>query len=496
MRPDVPASRGSARQGRRAPTSAWWTLYLHFALVLLILSMWLSIPSASWVLLCAGLISMPTYLCMAWMESRTAPLRLNPLSFYLAWSSIGLGASAIHMSSQITGDRYVSFATTEVAPQDLVTGYVIYLSGSLLLHLGMHLRSPRPVPANFTITRAITPSVYIIFVLGLLRQGFPAAFARLGTIASHLNYGTVAGLSAFALHPYFRRKLGPVVFWSMLSLGTLVLLLSQLLTGSKAYIMYAFVPVTWLFLLDNSLRRFFPALLTGVAVLYLGVVAPVVGASRLQPLQPGENAAQHILRTLTGHLEGVAFMKSETGLTAEQSNNFLDRMFDPTPVGYFVDQVRQSGLQHGQTMTYIGYAFVPRVLWPSKPDVTRGAWFDAYIGQARTAEEATTSLGMTATGDLYWNFGTLGVLAGMLLIGLMESELWRLAGSDPRSSPIRMLLYVSLTLEIGDMPEAVTFVVGLVSTWLIFQTLLLLTRRREPRAQRFPQGSYAYHPQR
>jgi len=84
----------------------------------------------------------------------------------------------------------------------------------------------------------------------------------------------------------------------------------------------------------------------------------------------------------------------------------------------------------------------------------------------------------------------------MLLIGLMEGELWRLAGSDPRSSPIRMLLYVSLTLEMGDMPEAVTVVVGLVSTWLIFQTLLLLTRRREPWAQRFPRGSYAYYPQR
>ena len=496
MRPDVPASRGSARQSRRAPPSAWWTLHLHFALVLLILAMWLSIPSPSWVLLCAGLISMPTYLCMAWMESRTAPLRLNPLSFYLAWSSIGLGASAIYMSSQIAGDRSVGFAIAEVAPQDLVTGYVIYLCGSLLLHLGMLLRSPRPVPANFTITRAITPSVYIIFVLGFLHQEFPAAFARLGSIAIPLNYGAVAGLSAFALHPYFRRKLGPVVFWSMLSLGTLVLMLGQLLTGSKAYIMYAFVPVTWLFLLDNSLRRFFPALLAGVTVLYLSVVAPLVTASRLQRLQPGENGAQHILRTLTGHLDGVAFMNSGAGLNPEQSNNFLERMFDPTPVGYFVDQVRQSGLQHGQTMTYIGYAFVPRVLWPSKPDVTRGAWFDAYIGQARTSEEATTSLGMTAIGHLYWNFGMLGVVAGMLLIGLMEGELWRLAGSDPRSSPIRMLLYVSLTLEMGDMPEAVTVVVGLVSTWLIFQTLLLLTRRREPWAQRFPRGSYAYYPQR
>ena len=59
-----------------------------------------------------------------------------------------------------------------------------------------------------------------------------------------------------------------------------------------------------------------------------------------------------------------------------------------------------------------------------------------------------------------------------------------------------MLAYVSLILEMGDMPETVTVVVGLVLTWLIFQILLLLTRRRRPRAQRFPRGSYAYHPQR
>ena len=496
MKSKLPSPKEIARERQAGPAPKIAAVCLHFVVVFLVFSIWLVNPSPSRVLLYGGLICLPAYLCMAWMESRSTPLRINPLSFYLAWYSISLGASAIYMSSQIAHNRAVRFAVTVISPGDIVAGYIIFLSGSLMLHLGMRLRSPRPARGDLAAIGHRAPYVYVIFGLGVLRIIFPGAFAPLGSFGGCLVFGAIAGLSAFALHPYFRRRLGPEVFWSALLIGTLVLIVLELHSGSKAYIMYAFVPLAWRFLLDNSLRRFLPVLLGGLAVFYLAVVAPVIMASRLIRLQPGESRVQPILTEFSRRFGGGGGAVSASQLGGQQ-HAFLSRMFDSTSTGYFVGQVRNSGLLEGKTMSYIAYAFIPRILWPQKPNVSRGAWFDAYIGQARSAKEATTSLGMTATGELYWNFGLPGVLLGMFVIGLMEGQLWRLAGSDPRSSPIRMLLYVTQIFAMPDMAEAVSVVTSLVATWLIFRTLLLLTeprRRQQRRRIHFPGRSYAYNP--
>jgi hypothetical protein len=136
----------------------------------------------------------------------------------------------------------------------------------------------------------------------------------------------------------------------------------------------------------------------------------------------------------------------------------------------------------GETMKYAGYAFIPRLIWPDKPSVTRGAWFSTRLGLFQTEADATTSIGMTAVGELYWNFGLPGVLLGMLAIGCGQGILWRMAGADPRGKPVHMLLYVSIMLSMSDMPEAVTVLVSLAVTFLTFKAafvaLDMFSRRR------------------
>ena len=57
-----------------------------------------------------------------------------------------------------------------------------------------------------------------------------------------------------------------------------------------------------------------------------------------------------------------------------------------------------------------------------------------------------------------------------------------------------MLLYITLVLEMPDMPEAVTVVTGVVAAWLIFRTLLLLIEPRRHRARRLSRRFYVYDP--
>jgi len=160
----------------------------------------------------------------------------------------------------------------------------------------------------------------------------------------------------------------------------------------------------------------------------------------------------------------------------EPVDALLRRQFDPAPVSYIAGEVQTYGLQYGATMDYIRYAFIPRILWPDKPAVTRGAWFTVYTGFAETEAEATTSTGITATGELYWNFGLPGVLAGMFVIGWLLALLWRLAGTDPRGDIVRTLLYVSLMLQMNNMSEFVTVLVSVAVMTLLFGGLLFASK--------------------
>ena len=156
---------------------------------------------------------------------------------------------------------------------------------------------------------------------------------------------------------------------------------------------------------------------------------------------------------------------------SNQLDDFLSRQFEAVSTGYLVGEVRRDGYQWGDTMSYAMYAFIPRLLWPNKPSVSRGAWFTAYLGAAAREEEATTSTGISATGELYWNFGVPGVVIGMCGIGLFYGLLWRMAGTNPQK-PLRMLLYVLVSIPgMLDMPEAVTVYGGILSQFLLFSVI-------------------------
>lgn len=149
------------------------------------------------------------------------------------------------------------------------------------------------------------------------------------------------------------------------------------------------------------------------------------------------------------------------------------RQFDPTPMGFFVGEVRDHGLGTGESLEDAGIAFIPRFLWPEKPRINRGEWFNYYLGMAKSRESADTSTGMTVTGDLYWNFGITGMVVGMFLIGcLIGGFSWRLATTDPTRSLVHMLMYVTTLFQMANMGEIVTLIPGLVATGLIGWALL------------------------
>ena len=59
---------------------------------------------------------------------------------------------------------------------------------------------------------------------------------------------------------------------------------------------------------------------------------------------------------------------------------------------------------------------IPRVAWPGKPTINLGNWINEHY---TSSVVLSTNFGPTFVGDFYLNFGVVGVLAGMLLLGLI-----------------------------------------------------------------------------
>lgn len=71
--------------------------------------------------------------------------------------------------------------------------------------------------------------------------------------------------------------------------------------------------------------------------------------------------------------------------------------------------------QYGKTFLHSLYVFAPRIIFPSKPDVPSvGGWF----AQKTFPHLRAGGFGITLPGELYLNFGMIGIIFGMFIYGM------------------------------------------------------------------------------
>jgi hypothetical protein len=84
----------------------------------------------------------------------------------------------------------------------------------------------------------------------------------------------------------------------------------------------------------------------------------------------------------------------------------------------------QQEFLNGGSYLLLIYAFIPRLLWSEKPaDIALGKWFtDTYWrdwSDVLIAGEGTQGTAFLFPGELYFNFGLIGIPIGMLIIGVI-----------------------------------------------------------------------------
>lgn len=467
---------------RAAHRERWSALLVHAAVVAFVLALWQWNEEPSTTLTFGGAAVLVAYLGLGWQEGLRSQVWFSPISILFFWSVLNLGLAAIHVGFFISDGSELRFSTLLISPEDMASGYALYMVGTFFLHLGLESCRPLCDPAfridSMGVRRTGLKSLMLCIFMGGLFCYNPGWAAPFGVLGAWLSWLAVATGCVLALTPRKALNFSPAGHRTLLALTTIGLIIVQASSGSKAYIMFSFLPLFWRCILYPASRLSIPPLAVLLTLAYVFVVEPCVSAARLRTLHPSNSSS------FAANLGTVAFQLETYAARSGDSTDGWDRLafraFEPTPVGFLVADVRKRGIRNGETMEILTYAFIPRVLYPGKPSVSRGTWFTYHLGFSDSEEESTTSTAITAIGEFYWNFGIPGVVAGMFTLGCMMGGLWRLTGAIPIRSVPRMCLYVPLMVYPPSLPDATSAIVCLVANFLFYSVVFTVERKFMP----------------
>jgi len=463
------------------------SLKVHFFAVSLCALSWAVLPPIT-SLIFNGCIVTVTYLWLGVTETRRGPLWLTPLSLFFFFYGVEMGPATLYVAYGFQSNPWLPFATTLIPAKDVAAGYVISLLGMLAMHVGLETLRPRPTwnTQPKCLSRFPFLRFGILLLLAVISIYQPQFVLPFGMFAIIFQYGGLAALLPLAFSTSRQLGISRAAHGALIVLGTCGLLAAGVASqnSSKMEVVLALLPLGALLAQNRNFRKWLPFAAAPAFYVYLVLLAPAINASRAIPTVRGLTTWDKVVQSAQVN-SILAYRETPWVLLSEQYENFMMRMFEPPSVtGFMVGDVARSGLQMGNTMRELGYAFIPRIIWPEKPIVSRGTWFTTYLGMAPRPEEATTSTGMTAFGEWYWNFGIFGEITGMFLIGFLLSGLWRLVGSYPIFEPFRMLLYSAILVNAVMLPEASSVLVTMAALYILFGGSVFLRRIVDTRAIR------------
>ncbi|HUT53011.1 MAG TPA: hypothetical protein VM658_06440 [bacterium] len=132
-----------------------------------------------------------------------------------------------------------------------------------------------------------------------------------------------------------------------------------------------------------------------------------------------------------------------------------------------------------RTVLYVvSYGVIPRLIWPEKPYVSQSASFTLFLeptGEYGTDEtQSYSSTGLTAIGELYWSYGTIGVLVGMLIIGLAFGFTFTVFSYNLPLNPVRYVVVCVLVFSACKWFEAEASAIYnyIIFIWVVFFPML------------------------
>jgi hypothetical protein len=311
-----------------------------------------------------------------------------------------------------------------VTDPDVIDGQMVVLVGLITLlvtyalPLGRNLGARLPVPVW-----EWPPRVALIAGTGMVGLGWSITVGSvLGLIPRELGTGVIGTLGVAETYAnvlltylavrYRMRAAIVVVVLNCVAGGAIGLLTSG---KERALIGPAMVALTWIIMTRRIRARW---VLGGILAIVL--IYPVSGFIRgarsqgvpMMQLIGSPFKTLGMVATFVGNASPAEYFGDGLSSTAIRTDGLgvTSVLVRDTP--------SRSPFQNGSTVALFFVSFVPRALWPGKPNIQLGKWIASTYGAGKSIEEASY-IAPTQIGEWYINFGVWGVMLGMFLIGLI-----------------------------------------------------------------------------
>jgi hypothetical protein len=317
-------------------------------------------------------------------------------------------------------------------------GEVMIIVGALMqivgFHLGKRLVVNRGAPrvAQDWSPSLLLPTGLLLWVLGACAT----LYQSLVVAPDNSNYAAIAGLTklgvwkttGLVLVSDYVGLLGIIIlayWWTTSGRRTagavmLILLAAQLAVGwvvdtkevvlsapivmlLTRFIVRGKVPVGWLVSTVIGIVLLFPVMTAKRAIMSEGM--------HLTRVQALPHTMEILWRAIT---ERDA---ARQGRYVDKTQSFLERTTSKGSIETFVGHIgKDKPYKMGSTLEPMLYMFVPRLIWSDKPGVNSAQTFNREF---HLSEDPDTYMSPSHIGELYWNFGVLGVIIGMGLAGAL-----------------------------------------------------------------------------
>jgi hypothetical protein len=365
-------------------------------------------------------------------------------------------------------------------------------AGEVLMLLAFYLvKMERPLPRlrlELDLQARATRLLMMAWAFGILRWALlriqvPLITASLAAFVNFLPVVLLGGL--FLL--YLRRELPTL----LTVLGSLLLAVILLLDFSTGAVAEPVLTVATLLFIYVSQRHRIPV---GALVIMAVILIPSLGTKleyrKVLKRQPELGTIDRI--SVFGELIGGVLTGAgktsfrDAGTVAEQRVDHLSAFAfviakTPDPVPFW----------DGATYANFLWSFVPRFIYPDKPQKTLGQEY-GHRYSFIDSRNYTTSINLEQTVEMYANFGALGVIIGMFLIGLLYRALYVILNHDEAgaggvliaASTFRVLLNIEsdFSLVFGGIAQ---------SSLLLYLLLRVIAGRKRLSTAALPSGKAA-----
>jgi hypothetical protein len=170
-------------------------------------------------------------------------------------------------------------------------------------------------------------------------------------------------------------------------------------------------------------------------------------------------------------------------INEQDRGGVLERSSNVTQLTNIIKLTKANGYYEGRASTPLAAAFIPRFLWPDKPQIQLGAWFALEIGVATINDigRANNSINMTVPGQLFLDFGWIGLALGCFLFGGLIAIFWNASQFNDSPYNITGTLWGGYLLlyAFGGMGADLQIVVSLISTYLAFLIIKKILQQHE-----------------